>query len=331
MIVKRRLHLKNGFNSIRQMPPRDVIVGALARVGWYALDVPCAWCLRTDERAACAWKDDDEGMDEDYETSLLFSSAHVNASMREILDDGRAETVRHMNGKTFDAHLEEVAALLRAWGAPEACATAGLGHTVYGSEAFPVRLKRFVDRKSTRAAVGTWTERLMFAYATTSQRKWYRAMVSEEFDGGRGESTPTPKFVAINFYTGERREMSDLEGAMLTLMHAADVYSVLKRDVEVDEMRVAVGFVLRLIVVASEGVQRAARQTANVDVRNALTKLHRHLDETVVRDIMSSSVRVAPSYSKLSSVRDSGIEAATKTLRRARTDVGLVLRATGVV
>lgn len=310
------------------MPTRDVIGGALARVGWYALDVPCAWCLRTDERAACAWKDDDEGTDEDYETSLLFSSAHAHASMREILDDGRADRVQHMSGKTFDTHLEEVAALLRAWGAPEACATAGLGHTVYGSEAFPVRLKRFVDRKSTRAAVGTWTERLMFAYATTSQRKWYRAMVSEEFDGGRGE--PTPKFVAINFYTGERREMSDLEGAMLTLMHAADVYSVLKRDVEADEMRVAVGFVLRLIVVASEGVQRAARQTANVDVRNALTKLHRHLDETVVRDIASSSVRGAPS-SNLSSVRDSGIEAATKTLRRARTDAGLVLRATGVV
>lgn len=316
------------------MPTRDVIVGALARVAWYALDVPCAWCLRTDERAACAWKDDDddddEGMDEDYETSLLFSSANANAnaSMREILDDGRAERVRHMNGKTFDAHLEEVAALLRAWGAPEACATAGLGHTVYGSEAFPVRLKRFVDRKSTRAAVGTWAERLMFAYATTSQRKWYRAMVSEEFDGGRGESTP--KFAAINFYTGERREMSDLEGAMLTLMHAADVYSVLKRDVEMDEMRVAVGFVLRLIVVASEGFQRAARQTANVNVRNALTKLHRHLDETVVRDIVSSSVRGASS-SNLSSIRDSGIEAATKTLRRARTDAGLVLRATGVV
>lgn len=314
------------------MPTRDVIVGALARVGWYALDVPCAWCLRTDERAACAWKDDDdEGMDEDYETSLLFSSASANASMREILEDGRAERVRHMNGKMFDAHLEEVAALLRAWGAPEAVSVAGLGHTVYGSEAFPVRLKRFVDRKSTRAAVGTWAERLMFAYATTSQRKWYRAMVSEEFDGGRGESTPTTsKFTANNFYTGERREMSDLEGAMLTLMHAADVYSVLKRDVEADEMRVAVGFVLRLIVVASEGVQRAARQTANVNVRNALTKLHRYLSETVVRDIVSSSVRRA-SISNLLSIRDSGIEAATKTLRRARTDAGLVLRATGVV
>lgn len=330
MIVKRRFHLKNGFSSTRQMPTRDVILGALARVGWYAFGVPCAWCLRADERAACAWND--EGMDEDYETSLLFSSAkaNANASMREILDDGRAERVRHINGKTFDAHLEEVAALLRAWGAPEAVNVAGLGHTVYASEAFPVRLKRFVDRKSTRAAVGTWTERLMFAYATTSQRKWYRAMVSEEFDGGRGETTTTPKFVAVNFYTGERREMSDLEGAMLTLMHAADVYSVLKRDVETDEMRVAVGFVLRLIVVASEGVQRAARQTANVNVRNALTKLHRHLDETVVRDIVSSSVRGASS-SNLALIRDSGIEAATKTLRRARTDAGLVLRATGVV
>jgi len=104
---------------------------------------------------------------------------------------------------------------------------------------------------------------------------------------------------------------------------------VLKRDA-VDEMSVAVGFVLRLIVAASEGVQRAARQTANVDVQNALTKLHRHLDETVVRDIVSSSVRGASS-SDLLSIRDSGIEAATKTLRRARTDAGLVLRATGVV
>ena len=314
------------------MTTRDVIFGAFARVGWYALSVPCPWCLREDERAACAWKeeDGDEVAGEDYETSLSLSeNADANdAAMREIIEGGRAKRVRHMNGKTFDAHLEEVAALLRAWGAPECVATAGLGHTVYGSEAFPVRLKRFGDRKSTRAAVGTWTERLMFVYATTSQRKWYRAMVSEDFDGGRGETLP-PKFVATNFYSGERREMSDLEGAMLTLMHAADVYSVLKRDA-VDEMSVAVGFVLRLIVAASEGVQRAARQTANVDVQNALTKLHRHLDETVVRDIVSSSVRGASS-SDLLSIRDSGIEAATKTLRRARTDAGLVLRATGVV
>ena len=101
-------------------------------------------------------------------------------------------------------------------------------------------LASLTDRVDVRRALGADTERLMFLYATVSQVRWYREVLrcnrrglqhfgedrEARSDAGRyrdDESWP----IAVNFYTGETSRLHGGECAALTLMHAADIHSVL--------------------------------------------------------------------------------------------------------
>ena len=228
--------------------------GALARAGWYFWGVPAGWSLEAHERDFARWgsevldespvtaRDLVETMDDD-----VFG-ARFDA-LYDALQAAGASRMKHAKrGASFGDHLVDVARWLRIFrGEESALVLAGLGHTCYGSELFPAPLASLTDRVDVRRALGADTERLMFLYATVSQVRWYREVLRcnrrglQHFGEDRETRPDAGRYRheaswphAVNFYTGETCRLHGAECAALTLMHAADVYSVLARPVESD-------------------------------------------------------------------------------------------------
>ena len=226
--------------------------GALARAGWYCFGVPCAWSLEAHERDFARWGS--EVLDESPVTARHLVEtmdddvfgARFDALYHALQAAGAARMKHAKRGASFGDHLVEVARWLRIFRGEEgALVLAGLGHTCYGSELFPAPLASLTDRVDVRRALGADTERLMFLYATVSQVRWYREVLrcnrrglqhfgedrEARSDAGRyrdDESWP----IAVNFYTGETSRLHGGECAALTLMHAADIHSVLAHPVD---------------------------------------------------------------------------------------------------
>ena len=275
-------------------PPgvRSVFLGAVSRVLWYVFGVPCAWSLTLRERELVRWRSGDSlpGVDADGagDDSL---DARV-ASLRRALVDAGASKVAHVTG-SFHDHLGAVRGILEKWACPEWVQVAGYGHTVYGSELFPVQLACFTKRRELQSTVGANAETLMFLYATTSQRKLYRIVARDtrldthnthtstsnsngkesdanEDDGGEYVSKNDD---FTNFYTGALRTLPTETRVWLLIMHAADIMSTLKDPEAVKRERhkkknqfISYVFVIRLL----RRALRAVREEETAEITHGL-------------------------------------------------------------
>lgn len=74
-----------------------------------------------------------------------------------------ADTTAHGDRALLD-HLRGVQALLYRWRGDDAVSRAGLFHSVYGSQAFPVALASPADRMLVRAVIGEKSEAIVYAF-----------------------------------------------------------------------------------------------------------------------------------------------------------------------
>ena len=305
--------------ALRHARVRACVSGALARIAWFAFGWTCAWSVDARERDGCRWGcSDAEDHDEDV-FSARTSSEALECACRAV-GAGRMGHVR----ESFDAHLRRVASTLASWDVPDAVLVAGYGHTVYGSELFPAQLASFDRRRDVRALVGSSAERYMFLYATTSQRLWYRAALRRNSDSVGADG---PSMTAVNFYTGQEMRLRARDSAMLSLMHAADILSVL---IPKREPTLALACVSRLLQNAAElldadgspacaTLANTLRTRVIADVLTTSCTRHRHEDDAAFAEPRSME-RV-----------DAECERLARSLRDTRSDVVFVLRATGVI
>ena len=78
-----------------------------------------------------------------------------------FLKSRSAERIGHVNG-TLLAHLKGTCALLLSWGSPVDLCLAGLCHTVYGPDGFPVQFLDISRRSELRRLIGPQAEELVF-------------------------------------------------------------------------------------------------------------------------------------------------------------------------
>ena len=330
--------------------------GALARAGWYMLGKPAVWCLHHHEREYARWGGTMYGDESPVTARKLVEEMDDDVfgarfdALYNALQAAGASNMRHVKkGASFSDHLVDVARLLRVFRGKEgSLVLAGLGHTCYGSELFPAPLASLADRGDMRRALGPTTERLLYLYATTSQVRWYREVLrcnphglahfgedaEERPDAGRYSAEGTQRWpTATNFYTGETASLHGGECAALTLMHAADVYSVLPKNNKRKSAKQSEARALALFMVqeAEEMVRALAessemRHTANTKYHLMCRELSEYLkfwqNETV------NGWREEFGFD----LRDwRGLRTALERLRRRRLDVVFVGYATGAL
>jgi hypothetical protein len=82
--------------------------------------------------------------------------AYVESQVPAVLD--------HTGTAAFDEHLRGVQAVLRYWGAPEHVASAGLFHSIYGTEGFQGFALPLSERSAIQNMIGTKAEKLCFVF-----------------------------------------------------------------------------------------------------------------------------------------------------------------------
>lgn len=87
----------------------------------------------------------------------------VETTYRDFLFGLGADTTHH-SGRTLYEHLEGVQKLLRDWGNEESVCTAGLFHSVYGTDAFKEQIIPLEQRDKVRAVVGEEAESLAYLF-----------------------------------------------------------------------------------------------------------------------------------------------------------------------
>ena len=164
----------------------------------------------------------------------------------------------------------------------------------------------------------------MFLYATTSQRLWYRAALRRNSDSVGADG---PSMTAVNFYTGQEMRLRARDSAMLSLMHAADILSVL---IPKREPTLALACVSRLL--------RNAAALLDADGSPACATLANTLRTRVIADVLTTSCtrhrhEDDAAFAEPRSMErvDAKCERLARSLRNTRSDVVFVLRATGVI
>ena len=66
-------------------------------------------------------------------------------------------------------HLNGTREILASWGAPPALCTAGLFHSVYGTESFESKVADLADRDAVRELIGPTSEEIAYTFAIMSQ------------------------------------------------------------------------------------------------------------------------------------------------------------------
>lgn len=301
---------------------RDIALGCCARAAWYAFDAPCGRWTRSRDAASAAWGNELlVGLDD---SSLFASSSRSEDAFEVALTRSGASSTWHVNRYALDAHLARTRDELARLGAPSAVRVAGLGHSTYGSELFPVAFARLSDRRAVREVVGEIGERLMFVYGTASQRAWYREAAT--WDGRRRLGG----FRAVNFYTGESVVLPDSFAGLVTLMHAADILAVLEPERGV--VRTAVGFALHLIRVAADMLSAAASSVKSRPLEEWAVKLRDEmLDDVTRRMARLDESSTTWSAADVRSLRESAVTRAVRRVADTRWDLVMVCRATGVL
>ena len=242
---------------------------------------------------------------------------------------------RHVKERLGD-HLRQCEAIVREFGATKEVVLAARAHSAYGSEWFPFPFASVRQREAIEAIVGSEAEKFMFLYATTSATTWFRSGLREwgdgirernarasarESDGGRATGARTvegKRTEAVNFYTGQRRELRAYDAAMLTVMHAGDIASVVRPTRA--GRSTATAFATALI--------RRAADLLDVDGTKASVALARRFRTKAVRDIRTLLV---VDYADVGDERMDEIdERLLGDLEKTRFDVVFFARATGV-
>ncbi len=87
----------------------------------------------------------------------------IRERREQLLQALGADATAHGDRRLLD-HLRGVHALLYRWRGDDAVSRAGLFHSIYGSQAFPVSLASPVDRLRVRAVIGEKSEAIAYAF-----------------------------------------------------------------------------------------------------------------------------------------------------------------------
>ena len=79
------------------------------------------------------------------------------------------EALAHTGATAFDEHLKGVQSVLRNWRADENLATAGLFHSIYGTEGFQGFKLPFTKRQQIRQLIGKKAERLVWIFCVVDR------------------------------------------------------------------------------------------------------------------------------------------------------------------
>jgi len=103
------------------------------------------------------------------------SQVALDRGLHEFLREHVPSSVAHTGGEPFAAHLAGVQSVLRGWGGvPEDTCTAGLLHSVYGTEGFAGHKMPFTARPLVREAAGGAAERLAWAFCVADRSSFDR-------------------------------------------------------------------------------------------------------------------------------------------------------------
>ncbi len=140
------------------------------------------------------------------------------AALRLLQECGAAE-IDHPGGTLLD-HLVRVSDRLVTYGASSELALAGLVHAAYSTDGFDTALLPVTDRSALVEVVGTEVEELVYRYAATDRRPFYRqvdqplVVWTDRFTGGA--LTLDPPGVALLMELTVANELDVVE-------HAPDV------------------------------------------------------------------------------------------------------------
>lgn len=137
--------------------------------------------------------------------------APLATQLRFLEDVGAADT-GHSN-TTLMAHLEGVRALLEAWGARPALVTAGLFHSVYGTEYFARSSVEKTERSRVRALIGAEAEELAHLWCTVRRQSLARNLdrdggctALDRSTGAEVELTPEQLHDLVNLWAADTAE-----------------------------------------------------------------------------------------------------------------------------
>jgi hypothetical protein len=87
-----------------------------------------------------------------------------------LLGPAGADKIRH-SGRSLYEHLVGTHDLLQAWGNSKAVCTAGLFHSIYGTNKFRTKAWPLEDRKTIQKLIGWNVEQLVYLFCTTDRPK----------------------------------------------------------------------------------------------------------------------------------------------------------------
>jgi hypothetical protein len=128
-----------------------------------------------------------------------------------FLESCGARDVPH-TGRSFLGHLIGTRAVLERWGCGEALLSAGLFHSVYGTEGFSHPLVPLAERAALRARIGSQAERLVYLFCVLGRASVYGELAGEPPYAIARRDAPSRVLLT-------REDMGDL----LTLMWANDL------------------------------------------------------------------------------------------------------------
>ena len=113
---------------------------------------------------------------EQWEKQDVELHAYVQSKVPAVLD--------HTGSATFDEHLIGVQSVLRFWKAPAHLASAGLFHSIYGSEGFQGFCLPLSERETLRKIIGTKAEFLVWIFCMVDRYTVDEHVIDWEKSGG---------------------------------------------------------------------------------------------------------------------------------------------------
>lgn len=77
------------------------------------------------------------------------------------------------SGRSLSDHLLGTAALLDEWGARPDLVVAGLVHSIYGTDSYPIESVPLSDRTRIRGVIGETSEEIVFLFCVMDRSKFY--------------------------------------------------------------------------------------------------------------------------------------------------------------
>lgn len=99
----------------------------------------------------------------------------------QYLKDNIPEALAHTGSTSFDVHLKGVQSILRAWRCQGYVQTAGLFHSIFGTEGFQGYKLPFTERHRIREMIGIQAERLVFIFCCCD-RSTVDELISRQHD-----------------------------------------------------------------------------------------------------------------------------------------------------